>query len=97
MIGYGSFDFFEKYDLYLETKDEVLFAGTYIHDDNFVVVNVEKNDELILTLNDETYLFSFNGEVYENDSLGMSISIKNNQLFLYKDGEEVGYYSKLKK
>ena len=97
LIGYGSFNFFEKYDEYLETKDEVVIAGTYVQDENYAIVNLESNNNLTISLNDEVYEFYFDGEKYENGILGMIADFKDDKLILYKDGEEVGNYLKQKK
>jgi hypothetical protein len=97
LIGYGSFDFFEKYDKYLVTKNDSLHAGIYNADDESIVVQVVDKNLLEITINDETYDFSYNGKEYENGLLGLNVEFNGNNLILYKDGEELKTYSKEKK
>ena len=96
LIGYGSFELFEKYDEYLETKNSEFYTGTYMAYDDYAFVQVVDNEKMIITFNDESYEFSYSDGFYENDLMGLVVDFSNDNLVLSKNGEEVKIYYKQK-
>ncbi len=95
LIGIGSFSFFEKYDDYLKNKNGDLtsniekYVGNYINENDNIIVNAS-GDILILTINDESYEFTYNkdNKHFENNGLGLLVSFEDEKLVITKDDED---------
>jgi uncharacterized protein YneR len=89
LVGVGSYVYFENYGYYLESSlKNNLYEGVYKNDDNNIVIK-DKDDSLIVTINNEQYEFIKDNNIYINEESGLEITINGNELKLSKNGEIV--------
>ena len=89
LVGVGSYVYFENYGYYLESSlKNNLYEGVYKNDDNNIVIK-DKDDSLIVTINNEQYEFIKDNNIYINEESGLEITINGNELKLSKNGETV--------
>ena len=90
LIGIGSYNGFEKFgnDLFAEHKKSY-YDGLYLAPGDSVTVSSEDKEVIKVSINSETYEFKFNGSYYEDEYSGFYIYFTNDQLTIYKDGEEI--------
>ncbi len=90
LVGLGSYDGFERYgqDLFAEDKKNY-YDGLYLTAGDSITVYSENKDDLKVSINNETYEFYYNGKYYENKESGFYIIFDEDNLVLYKDGEQI--------
>lgn len=97
LVGVGSYEGFEMYDKYLKDSNTLsLYTGVYKSVDHDVEVVSASANTILVTINNESYEFSLNGDYYENDLLNYKIKMLNQSLSLFIEGEETEVFYKEK-
>lgn len=90
LVGIGAYIGFENYDVIFYSKErESLYNGVYFASGDIVNVLEEDDKTLEVVINQEPYLFTWNGEYFVNKENGFYVKFKNEMLTIYKDGEEI--------
>ena len=87
LIGVGSYIAFENYGNKLEQSSNVqnkLYTGIYYASSDIVKVIEENDNDMLVQINNETYSFMKNGDIFENKETGVHIEFMGDNLMLYK-------------
>ena len=97
LIGIGAYNSFEilTQELIIDGSKSY-YDGLYLAAGDTVVVDSIDLDNLNVTINNTNYLFTYNGDYYENEESGFYIIFNNNELVLYKDNEIIRTLTKEK-
>lgn len=91
MVGVGSYCSFEIYDRYLKSTSTSLYRGEYVFDSRTITINDSDDDELNASIEGNTYIFSFDGNVYKTkNSSNYIIKFNDDELILYIGDQEEG-------
>jgi len=88
LIGLGTYQEFESIGHSLISEGSNNYHdGLYITSGDSITVVSQGEDVMDVSINNDSYIFIYNGSYYENKSSGFYIAFSNNDLKLYKDGE----------
>ena len=95
LVGVGSYEGFEMYDKYLKDSNTLsLYTGVYKSVDHDVEVVSASANTILVTINNESYEFSLNGDYYENDLLNYKIKMLNQSLSLLLKVKKLKFFIK---
>ena len=88
LIGIGTFEEFRSLGkTFISGGQGNYHDGLYITSGDTITVSSENENVLDVLLNNELYVFKYNGRYYEEKESGFYIIFTDNELALYKDGE----------
>ncbi len=91
LIGIGTYEEFSDLGnlLISESKDSNYYDGLYITSGDTITISSQSKDIMDVMINSDLYEFTFNGSYYENKNSGFSILFNDDELTLYRNGEEI--------
>ena len=96
-IGIGAYNGFEIItNEFVFESNKSYYDGLYLASGDTIVVDSLDLDHLNVTINNTTYLFTYNGDYYENKDSGFYIIFNDDKLVLYKDDEKIRTLTKEK-
>ena len=91
LIGIGTYQEFNNISnlLVSETRDNNYYDGLYITSGDSITISSQSKDVMDVMINSDLYEFTFNGSYFENKNSGFYILFNDNELTLYRNGEEI--------
>lgn len=88
LIGVGTYQEIESigHSLFSESNSNY-HDGLYITSGDSITVVSQNENTINVTINNDLYLFTYNGSYFENKKSGFYIIFSDNNLKLYKNGE----------
>ena len=90
LMGIGTYEEFDNFQNTLISEGQKNYHdGLYVTSGDSITVTSLNSNEINVLLNNVNYTFIHNGKYYEEKESGFYIYFEDDELTLYKDGEEI--------